>query len=342
MLLNQNERYFRKVIGAIGASMLFFLAFFYVFTIGASVFSMVISSFFEDPIIGEVLGSIAASAAYLVSFMLPVAIMKAMIRKAGYPWRPMQTSLRISPWVFLIVPAGLALNFSAAYLNQLMLIPFSYTEFLNDMLLDSSRSYPVYFWVLEFIGTCVVPGFCEEFLFRGAILSNCRPFGRTNAIMISAFLFSMMHQNAGQAFYTFVLGIFLGIVYEKTQSIWIPTVIHIFNNFFSTFESMIFSAFKDSIEAGFWILLLEIGLFVVGFFSLMILIKGFFSQKKTLSDGVFGKTLPASDGYAEAPIPAKRAVRLFLTPTMIVFLSLVLLLVLLLLGESLLVSVYYG
>ena len=39
---------------------------------------------------------------------------------------------------------------------------------------------------------CSVPALCEEFLFRGCILSNLLPYGKTTAILASAVLFSMI------------------------------------------------------------------------------------------------------------------------------------------------------
>jgi membrane protease YdiL (CAAX protease family) len=185
----------------------------------------------------------------------------------------------------------------------------------------------------------ILPAVCEEFLFRGAILTNLRPFGRSNAILISAFLFSMMHQNAEQLLYTFAAGIVLGLIYEMTGSIWCTTVLHILNNFVSVTESAIFYRFDDVMTSSLAIVIFEMVLIAIGVISAAILVSRFFSKRTDLRDGIFGRSLPASDGYAECPIEASRARRLFFTPTMIIFLILCLVQVLFLI---LMAVIYVG
>ena len=335
--MNRNERYYQKVIGAISYTMLLFLLLLNLFSVlleGLSASLSIVS----DPTAIIVYQTVYA-AGYLLAFMLPVLLLKRSIKRAGYLYQPMQTELRFSPWVFFMLPAAVTVIFSAAYFNSMMVSIFDYSSFSSDVLWGNTDQKPaVYAWILDFIVICVVPGFCEEFLFRGAILTNCRPFGRSNAILISAFLFAMMHQNAEQLFYAFVAGIFLGLVYEKTGNILCCTVLHIFNNFISTFEGMIFykldSVFTSSVTST----MFEVVLFAIGSVSLTFLVVHFFSQKEDFRDGVFGRELPASDVYATHPIEPKRAFRLFFKAPMVVFLVLsvaeVLLLILLAVGYS--------
>jgi membrane protease YdiL (CAAX protease family) len=76
-------------------------------------------------------------------------------------------------------------------------------------------------------------------MFRGCILSNLLPYGKTTAIIGSAVLFSMMHGNPAQFLYTFVGGIMLGYLYVESGSIWPSTFLHLFNNFFSLVEDVL-------------------------------------------------------------------------------------------------------
>lgn len=338
--MNRNELYYRKVIGAIGCTMLLFLLLLNLFGIGIVFVSTVLSFvFFDAPVICDVIYQIFYAVCYLLSFMLPVLLLKKLIGKAGYVYQPMQSPFRMSPWIFLMIPATITVIFAASYLNASMVNIFGYSEFTSDVLLGTETEKPTaYQWVLEFIVICVVPGLCEEFLFRGAIQTNCRPFGSSNAILISSLLFALMHQNAGQIFYAFVAGIFLGVVYEKTGSIWNCTILHILNNFASTFEDMIFYKLESVFESTVYMTLFEILLSVVGLISLAILIGVFFSKKQSFRDGVFGKDLPMSDAYAVAPVSAKRAVGLFLTPSMVIFLVLCLIQILFLI----LMAMVYG
>lgn len=327
--MNRNERYYQKVIGAIGYTMLLFLLLSNVFVLLLEKLSTWMSLVGEPA--GTILYQLLYAAGYLLSFMLPVLLLKRSITRAGYLYQPMQAELRVSPWLFLMLPAAVTVIFSAAYFNAAMVSIFDYSSFSSDVLWGSTGEKPaVYQWVLDFILICVVPGFCEEFLFRGAILTNCRPFGRTNAILISSFLFAMMHQNAEQLFYAFVAGIFLGLIYEKTGNIWCCTMLHIFNNFISTFEGVIFYKLETVFSSAVALTMFEVALFAVGLASLAFLVLRFFSKKEELREGIFGRDLPASDAYATHPIEARRAVRLFFKAPMVVFLALAVLNVLIL------------
>ena len=317
--MNRNELYYRKTVGAIGATMLLFLLLINLVGIIYEILPDILSILLPTSSVVIACQTVYA-AGYLLAFMLPVLLLKGLIGKAGYVYQPMQSSLVLTPWIFLMIPATVTVIFSAAYLNTAMVDIFNYSDFLWDMLEVTDEPLPVYRWVLEFIVMCVVPGFCEEFLFRGAIQTNLRPFGRVNAVMISSLLFALMHQNAGQILYAFVAGIFLGVIYEKTQSIWFTTILHVFNNFISVFESMIANKVQTMFESDLYQLLFEAILLALGVLSLVVLIMKHGSGKPDLHGGVFGKQIQAAEGYAACPIAPRRAVKLFLTPTMVIFL----------------------
>ncbi len=330
--MTQNERYYRRVIGSIGMTLLLFLLLLNLFGVFLVFFSLFLSAFVPNETAYYVIYQTVYAAGYLASFMVPVALLKRLIGKGGYPYFSMQAPPKVSPWLPLMIPAAITLIFSAAYVNSALVDIFNYSAFSSDVIWGSTEgNTEPYRLVLDFIVICVVPGFCEEFLFRGAIMTNCMPFGRSNAILISALLFAIMHQNAEQIFFAFAAGIVLGVVYEKTGSIWNCTVLHILNNFISVFESAIFQKLGDLFASSVAVTLLEAGLFVLGTLCLLILIIKFFSQKRDLRNGVFGRSISELRTYSAYPIAQKRAVRLFFTPSMTVFISICALQVILLL-----------
>lgn len=321
--MNRNERYYQQIIGAIGYTMLLFLLLHNAFGLLLELLAIFLEQV-PNPL-ASIAHQLFYAAGYLLSFMLPVSLLKRTVKRAGLPYQSMPADLRVSPWIFLMLPAAVTVIFSAAYFNSLMVNIIDYSSFSSDILWGETAQAPaVYTWVLDFILICVLPGFCEEFLFRGAILTNCRPFGRSNAILISAFLFAVMHQNAEQLLYAFIAGIFLGIIYEKTGNIWCCTILHIFNNFISTFESVIFYKLDGLFVSSIALTLFEVALFALGSLSLAVLILRFCSKKPELANGVFEQDFPATDAYATHPIAPKRAFRLFLRTPMVVFLSLAL------------------
>lgn len=79
----------------------------------------------------------------------------------------------------------------------------------------------------------VFPGFCEEYLFRGVLLTLMREAGwKTPVILIgNALLFGLFHFNLEQFFYTTVLGFVLSAVVLTTNSLYAGIILHMVYNF---------------------------------------------------------------------------------------------------------------
>ncbi len=332
--MNRSEQLYRRSITSIGIAMLLFVGFINVLGVLVSLLQIVLG-FMQSDTAAYVIYQTVYAIGYLAAFMIPAILLKRMLKKRVGECLPMKTEANVTPQLFLIIPATIAIVYVFAYINSFMLLPFHYDEFTSEVLMGSSEGAPeAYEILLEFIVICMVPGFCEEFLFRGTILTNLLPYGRFNAILISSLLFALMHQNAGQILYTFVAGLFLGLVYERTGSIWTCTILHIINNFASLAQTTLFSGIRDTLVANTAAVMLEVLIFVVGILCLGILIPTFFFPKQELKEGVFGRTPPMSDTYAERPVSSKRMIRLFWSPPMVIFIVLVALQILMLLGMA--------
>ena len=88
-------------------------------------------------------------------------------------------------------------------------------------------------FLLSLIATAVVPPLVEEFACRGIILGCLRRFGDGFAVLISAILFGLMHGNFDQMPFAFMVGLALGYIVVKTDSLWIAVAVHAANNFIS-------------------------------------------------------------------------------------------------------------
>ena len=316
--MNPEERYYQKVIGSIGIAMLVFFGLLTAFGETYALVTALAAGMQLPRVVTVVLCQLFYGAGYMLSFMLPVAFLHLALKVRGCHAEPMLLKPRVSPYLPLIVFAGIAITFSFAILNSVWMELFDPFGFSGSGAGDFSQMAP-YEIVLNLIVICVVPGFCEEFLFRGAILTNCLPFGRTTALLISSLLFAAMHQNFAQFLYTFCAGLVLGLVYEKTGSIWNCTILHICNNFVSVLQETVLAKLGYTTQGMLVITLIEAVIFLCGTVSAAILIAKFFSKKSERTEGTFGITEPMSDAYAQIPIAPKRARILFLTPTMVVF-----------------------
>ncbi|MBR6001700.1 MAG: CPBP family intramembrane metalloprotease [Bacteroidales bacterium] len=115
-------------------------------------------------------------------------------------------------------------------------------------------------WISAVSVVIMAPLF-EEWMFRGMILRGLlRKMHPVWAIVISAFLFSLIHLNPWQGIPAFILGCVFGYVYWKTGNLWLTILMHATNNAIAVVVSSIdsikdyefFISFIPS--TGYWIL----------------------------------------------------------------------------------------
>ena len=174
-----------------------------------------------------------------------------------------------------------------------------------------------------FITTAIAPAFAEEFLFRGAIFSALKPYGKMPTIFITAVLFAFMHQNIEQLLYTFAAGLVLAWVVYETGSIWSSIIIHLFNNFVSVISTPISDRFPES-TASIILTIIELSIFALGIISIAYIIirKLIIRKNQKRMTGIYG--VPVQDinesDRVEHNIKPGKVVKYFFSPTIIVFL----------------------
>lgn len=87
--------------------------------------------------------------------------------------------------------------------------------------------------ILFFIVFSVIPAIMEELAFRGVVLGLLRKFGDGFAVLISAGLFGLMHGNLVQLPFAFIVGLVLGYLVVRTNSLLPAIIVHFANNFYS-------------------------------------------------------------------------------------------------------------
>lgn len=156
----------------------------------------------------------------------------------------MRLSARLPRRTPMIILAGVAIVYTAAIANALMLQALGWSS-SYDSGFHWAVGMPAYQGVLMMISTALVPAFCEELLFRGTALTALRPFGRTTAVLGSAILFGLMHGSPAQILYTTVAGIVLVVATLESGSLWIAVLIHMFNNLLSVVETVLYVRFEE-------------------------------------------------------------------------------------------------
>ncbi|EPY6470336.1 CPBP family intramembrane glutamic endopeptidase [Clostridium sporogenes] len=116
--------------------------------------------------------------------------------------------------------------------------------------------------LLQFISLCVIAPIFEEIIYRGIMLEQLnKRCGAVKAILISSLFFGIMHLNVHQAVNGFFIGIVMGFIYIKTDSLMLTMFLHFINNLYCLIAGYI--AYLDKIESNFSIVTLVCGVILL-------------------------------------------------------------------------------
>ncbi len=126
--------------------------------------------------------------------------------------------------------------------------------------------------VMYFCIYAILPALAEEIAFRGVVFGLLRPYGKTIAVVGSAFVFGIMHGNLLQIPFAFIGGLFFGYLLAETGSILPCVLLHFCNNGLSVIQMFLVKdlpeAAAEHVAYGMMILTL-----VVGVVCLILLLK---------------------------------------------------------------------
>jgi sodium transport system permease protein len=173
----------------------------------------------------------------MLTIVVPTALMTGfftrnpaktlLIRRTG--WRTIVAAIALA---FTIHPLALAMN----SVWQTLYPPGKSVEAFGKLFEVLINKAP-YWWLPPLI-MGLLPAVCEEFTFRGFILSGLRHSGhKWRAILLSALFFAVTHQLLQQSISAFIIGTMLAFVAVQTGSIWPGLLIHLFHNSLLWLES---------------------------------------------------------------------------------------------------------
>lgn len=99
--------------------------------------------------------------------------------------------------------------------------------------------------VAEILYGCLIAPITEEFLYRGFVLKNLSRVSQRTGILLSAFLFGLGHQNISQFLLAFPLGVFLGALAVRHNSILPSIFVHVTVNSVATIFGMGYERITD-------------------------------------------------------------------------------------------------
>lgn len=172
------------------------------------------------------------------SVLIPFAVM-ALVNKKRYS-HPVIPGNSIRPfkcliWVCFGMLCCVGANFAVSYLITFLELLFD-IEFTQGELLEPDSPLAC---VMCVISTAIIPAICEEFAMRCCSLQLLRKYGKSFAVFAVSIVFGLLHGNVIQFIFAFVVGLVLGFVTVKTDSIVPAVLIHGLNNGVSALNSIL-------------------------------------------------------------------------------------------------------
>jgi hypothetical protein len=160
---------------------------------------------------------------YLFSMSTPLILAhflrKKLSGKSSYPFRQGNALIY---FLLMITLACLQLGITIPLGN---LIPMP--EFIKEMFMELSS----FTGIFGFLTIVIAAPILEEFIFRGIILDGLlKQYTPAKSILLSSFLFGIVHLNPWQFISAMVIGCFSGWIYYRTRNLVYSIFIHFINN----------------------------------------------------------------------------------------------------------------
>ncbi len=141
-------------------------------------------------------------------------------------------------------------------------------------------------YILAIFAMALFPAIGEELVFRGVVFQGLRSrFNDISAIMLSSFMFAIMHQSLQQLIYPFILGCIMGWVFLRTGSLVSSILLHFTNNFlvvtFVFIENM--TGFSLALKSTWWFYIVAIVLLAITFGICYIIDRFYFHHKSAFN-----------------------------------------------------------
>jgi len=317
---------YKKSLSRMGWSMLVFIGLSFLFTLVSETCDPAL----VDPrrwgettaLVIKALCAVLSAVCYMAPFFLAGVFYYVLSRRTVT--RQLDLRIRLPREFPLLILAGLAILSAGAVINAAFCDLIGYSMPTGT---PTPSDYNDPATVILYMTVALAPAFAEEFLFRGVIYRNLRPFGRAQAVVISALMFALMHQNIAQLFYTFLAGIALALMYELTGSIWCSVFFHMFNNQLSVLrEVLYYGRFGETSVP--YINVFDTVLFLLGAVSLVILMLYYTRQARARrSSAIEGRRIFGCHAEiteeADTPLSTATVFRSLINPGIITFVSVV-------------------
>lgn len=170
---------------------------------------------------------IAVSCVFILSFLIPIMILKGYIdmpKTKKYVKKSSSKKGQIVSYTLM----GIAAMYVIGFIVELILEKINVNPTMIGNALYFDNSYLGY--ILFFIEIAILPAIFEELLFRKVMLNGAKKYGTVFSIIFTAVMFGLIHMNIPQAINAVFIGIVFAYVVIKTGSIIPSMILHFVNN----------------------------------------------------------------------------------------------------------------
>ena len=180
------------------------------------------------PVVADVFETIIYLCSMLLPFLLAYRLMKPDERDVcnvfGKPVSALAAAAAVAACFFFCTIGDYATNLLLDFMERLGFA-------VNGGTYDPATNIMEMF--SELLQIAILPALVEEFAMRCIVLQPMRRFGERYAIVMSAFVFALMHGNLVQIPFAFIAGLAFGYYVTATGSIWVGILAHFLNNAYS-------------------------------------------------------------------------------------------------------------
>lgn len=190
---------------------------------------------------GELYSSLITLGSYTVQYLLVVPFLlwlnnrKTEDTLSRQLVRPQVSGGFLAKWTLIGFGCSYAVNylfnFFFLFLQQLTGVELQAPNLVSQATLLDNIITVVFF--------ALVAPLMEEFLFRGGILSDLKPYGNGFAVLATGFLFGLTHMNYQQIFYAAAMGIVAGFICVRARSLWPGVLLHFSLNLIGAIQSVL-------------------------------------------------------------------------------------------------------
>lgn len=231
----EEKNQIKKCASKIGLTMIGNRFFYLLFSSFSSIFLIWIGLMSVDPTNGhmeyDLTGlTLFSMIIYSVCFFFPFLILARAENESMNRLFPFEKVGGKTTFLLVLVGMGICMSLN---LQTSMMLTLGEIVGIHIPLPESPFENTTPYIVVSVLTTALLPALLEEFAFRGVILGSLRRFGDGFAVIISALLFGMTHFYLTQIPMAFILGLVMGFIVVKTNSLLPGILIHFFNNFFA-------------------------------------------------------------------------------------------------------------